>query len=136
MLVTTNSSNAAIRQLAQSINSSIQSASVDSASIFARAAASVKTVGKEQVAGVDTTHYAVVVDPTKLPATLPGKSALNTAGIKSIPVDIYVDDQGRPVQVTENLTVAGKKTSTKAMISRYNKPVTISAPPASQVQTG
>jgi hypothetical protein len=58
------------------------------------------------------------------------------AGITAIPVELYVDSAGRPVQITENLTVAGKKTTTSATISRYNQPVTISAPPASQVSTG
>jgi hypothetical protein len=136
VLVTATSSNATIRTLAQSIDSSLQSASVESASVFVNAAASVKRVGTETVDGVQATHYSVVVDPKKLPATLPGKSSLSAAGITSIPVEVYVDSQGRPVEITENLTIAGKSTTTKASVSRYNVPVTITAPPASQVQTG
>jgi hypothetical protein len=48
---------------------------------------------------------------------------------------MYVDSSGRPVQVTENFSVQGQTVSTKIGISNYNKPVSISAPPASQVGT-
>ncbi len=98
ILVSPTSSNATIRTLAQSINSSLQSASVQSATVFAKAASSVKRIGSATVGGVQTTHYAVTVDPQKLPADLPGKSTLTAAGITAIPVELYVDSSGRPVQ--------------------------------------
>jgi hypothetical protein len=136
VLVTENSTDPTIKQLASSIDSSLSSASLGSVGAFVTAASSVKLDGKQSVAGTPATHYSVVVDPSKLPSDYPGKSSLAQAGITSIPVELYVDDQGRPVQVTENLKVQGQSASTKITVSKYNQPVSISAPPASQVGTG
>ncbi len=86
--------------------------------------------------GVATTHYYVVVDVAKLPTSYAGRSALVQAGIATLPINLYLDSAGRPVQVTEQLTVSGKAVSTTAGVSKYNQPVTITAPPAGQVSTG
>lgn len=136
VLVNSNSSNPQLRALGQSIDSSLQSASVNSASIFVNAASSVRSLGASSVNGVATTRYAVTVNPQKFPSTVPGKSAIVAAGIKSIPLDLFVDSEGRPVRVITRIAVAGKTTASTATISRYNQPVSISAPPASQVSTG
>ena len=134
-LVSASSSNPTIKALAASLDSTQSSASAGSAGVLASAASSVKPVGSVTVGGVSTTHYAVVVDTTKLPDTYPGKSALVGAGVTSLPVELYVDGSGRPVQVTENLTASGQSVSTKITLTDYNKPVTITAPPADQVST-
>lgn len=135
LLISKTSTNPTARLLATSIESTLSSASLDSIGAFARAAGSVKLVGRESVGGVPATHYSFVVDLAKLPATYPGKSGLSAAGLKSIPVDLFVDDQNRPIQATEKLTVAKRAVSSKVTVTKYNQPVTISAPPASQVST-
>ncbi|WP_375502039.1 hypothetical protein [uncultured Jatrophihabitans sp.] len=132
VLVSTDSSDPTIRGLAQSLQSS-QSTAVDSAGIFAQAAQSITNRGSTTVNGIKTTHYYVVVGVAKLPTNYAGRSALVQAGISTLPIDLYVDSAGRPVQVTEQLTVAGKAVSTSFGVTRYNQPVTITAPPASQV---
>jgi hypothetical protein len=46
-----------------------------------------------------------------------------------------VDGKGRPVKVTENLTVQGQTVDTTVTIGDFDAPVTITAPPADQVAT-
>ncbi|WP_375493046.1 hypothetical protein [uncultured Jatrophihabitans sp.] len=133
VLVSPNSTNPMLRGIAQSLDSALQSASAQSASVFAQAASSVRNLGKTTVGGQQVTHYAVVVDPKKLPASLPGRSTLAKVGVTSIPVDMYLDNQNRPVQISSHTTVLGKSTNSVATISRYDQPVAISAPPAGEV---
>jgi hypothetical protein len=121
--------------LASSISSIQNSASVGSTTVFAKAASSVTPNGSDTINGVRADHYSVVVDVKKLPDTYPGKGALVSAGLTTIPVELWVDSKGRPVQVTEKISVSGQEATTKVGISKYNVPVSISAPPASQVST-
>lgn len=133
LLVTPTSSNQIVRQLAGSLDSALSAASLDSVVIFVRAAKSIAAKGTEMINGAQTVHYSVVVDVAKLPGSLPGKSDLTKSGIDTLPLELYVDITGRPVQVTEEFTAQGQKVSTKSIVSDYNKPVTITAPPSDQV---
>lgn len=133
LVVTPDSSNQVIQQLASSLDTALSSASLGSVGTFTRAAKSVEGKGTANIGGVDTTHYKIIVDVAKLPADTPGKSELESNGLKEIPIDLYVDSQGRPVQISEELTLQGTSVSTKATVSDFNKPVTITAPPANQV---
>ena len=136
VLVTTGSSNPVVQQLASTMQQTLSSASISSYTTFITAAKSVKYDGQQAVGGVDTAHYTVVVDVTKLPDSLPGKDALIQSGLSDLPVELYVDAQGRSWQVTEDLSVQGQSVQTRFTITGYNVPVTITAPPADQVSTG
>jgi hypothetical protein len=136
LLVTSTSSNPAVQALAPSIQSARSSGSLSNYTAFAMAASSVTVVGPQTVGGTPTTHYHVVVDPTKLPDSNPGKSALVASGVTSVPVDLYLDAHGRPIEVDETIEISGQQTTSKISLSRYNQPVTITAPPADQVGTG
>jgi hypothetical protein len=131
----TTSTDPSLRQIATSITSAEQSASLDGYRSFAQAATSVKDLGSSQINGTSATKYSLVVDVSKLPASA-ATQALKTAGLTTLPVDLWLDDQGRPVQFVENLTVQGKPVATKVTITNFNAPVTITAPPANQITTG
>jgi hypothetical protein len=133
LLVSKSSSNQIVRQLAGSLDSALSAASLGSVSTFTHAAKSVQPKGTTTINGVQATHYSIVVDVAKLPASLPGKSELTQSGIGTLPIELWVDSAGRPVQLTEAFSVQGQKVATKATVSDYNKPVTITAPPADQV---
>ncbi len=135
VLVTGNSSDPTVRNLAKSLDSTQSSASAGNAGILAAASDSVKATVGQDVGGVRTTRYAIVVDTAKLPATYPGRAALVQAGVTRLPVDIYVDGSNHPVKVTERFTASGQAVSTTILVTGYNRPVTITAPPASQVST-
>jgi hypothetical protein len=135
ILVSPNSTNPTVKALAGSLDSALSSASLGSVGAFVTAAKSVVLKGTATVDGVQTSHYSIVVDIAKLPASLPGKDELSAGGLSTLPLELYIDDQGRPVQVTESLQVQGQSISTDVKVSDYNKPVSVTAPPASQVST-
>jgi hypothetical protein len=135
VLVTPNSRNATVRALAGTLDSALSSASIGSVGAFITAAKTVKLDGTETVDGINATHYSIVVDIAKLPADLPGKDALVKSGLTALPLELYIDDQGRPIRVNEDFKVGGQEVSSNVTVSNYNKPVTITAPPAGQVST-
>jgi hypothetical protein len=135
VLITSDSTNPTIQQLSTSISQTQESASIGSTTAFVTAAKSVENKGTEDVNGEPATHYSVVVDTTKLPADNTGKEALIQAGVTSLPVELYIDSQGRPVKLTENFSAQGQAISTEVDLSKYDQPVTIEAPPADQVGT-
>ncbi|MBV9650131.1 MAG: hypothetical protein JO296_08330 [Pseudonocardiales bacterium] len=135
VLVTRDSPNPAVRNMATSLEAVRKSASLDHFSTFASAAQSVQLVGKESLNGSPVTHYLVNVDVAKLPENTPGRQPLLGAGVTTLPIELYVDDQGRPVKATQDITVQGQRTSTVIAFSRFNAPVSISAPPSDQVST-
>ncbi len=135
VLVTANSSNPVVKSLSTSISSAQSAASLDAAGQFVAAAKSVKLIGPESVDGTTVNHYAIVVDVSKLSAAYPGREALNSAGLTTVPVDLWIDSAGRPAKVLTKFTVQGQTVSSQATLSRFNEPVHITAPPADQVST-
>jgi hypothetical protein len=135
---TVGSANPILKQLASSISSVQQSVSLSQYESLAQAAVSVEAVGTEQVNGTTATHYSLIVDVTKIHSeaiTEEMKKTLAAAGVTRIPIDIWLDEQGRPQKLTERITVQGQVTAFDFRLSRLNEPVTIAAPPASQVST-
>ena len=135
---TAGSTNPVLRQLASTLSSLEQSASLDQYGSMAQAASSLKTIGTEQVNGAVTTHYSLMVDVAKVHGaglTKVAKAVLARARITKIPVDVWVDSHNRPVKMSEKFTVQGQIVSTEATVGQFNQPVTITAPPASQVST-
>ncbi|HEU5267608.1 MAG TPA: hypothetical protein VFU35_12955, partial [Jatrophihabitans sp.] len=135
LLMTETSRNAQVRQLAKSINSSLTTASASGYAVFAQAADSLKLVGPTTVNGAPATHYSIVMNPAKLPPSYPSKQELVDSGIGTIPLELYIDDHGRPVEMDEHFTLNGQSVETKATFSDYNAPVFISAPPPTEVGT-
>ena len=133
VVIRSDSTNPTIQQLSTSIAQTQSSASIGATTAFVTAARSVTNKGSENVDGVETTHYSVDVDPSKLPADNPGKDALVQAGLSSLPIELYIDSQGRPIKVTEDFSVQGQDVSTEVSVSNYDQPVSIQAPPADQV---
>ena len=84
---------------------------------------------------MQTAHYAIVMNPSKLPPDYPNKQELVDSGVGNIPVELYIDGHGRPVEMREHFSVSGQTVDTKATFTRYDQPVAITAPPASEVGT-
>lgn len=93
---------------------------------FAEAAVDVTYAGTEKIDG-DTLHrYSLQLDPAKMGL---GKDARQAAP-KRVDYDAWFDDEGRIRQI---VTTMGKAGSTTVTYSDWGKPVTIEAPPASEV---
>lgn len=135
VLVSPTSSDAQIRALAQSLQSSTTAAPLETTGVFVSSARSLRDLGRVTVNGVRTTRYAIVIDPSKLPADFPQKATIVSSGTTSIPLDLYVDSQDRPVRVVEHVTVGATTVDSTFSQSNFNAPVTITAPPASEVST-
>jgi hypothetical protein len=105
-------------------------------------AGDLKYVGSEDVGGVSTRHLAGTVDLSKalgeLGATSSGGKTLTTLiqslGVKDSHIDLWVNAQNVPVKTYETYTSKLGAATTTQTITKINAPVTITAPPASDVQ--
>jgi hypothetical protein len=122
-----------LKQLSSSVTSAQQFGELDSFRQFVTAAKFVKLVGRETVDGQRTEHYSVVVDATKLESTVANSQLLAQAGLTTVPVELWLDEHGRPVRLTEDLAAQGQHISVLITLGKYDAPVTITAPPSSQV---
>jgi hypothetical protein len=99
-----------------------------------------KKVGGEAVKGVQTTHY---TGTYSIKDALPNMAAKDRATMQRAgfpdqwQFDVWIDGQQLPRKVVTK-TAPGSKTtmSTTSLIYDYNKPVSITAPPAGQVSEG
>jgi hypothetical protein len=130
--VTPDSSDPVVRQLASSLSSVADSGSLDQYTAFTEAA-TITGRRPDQVDGETVTHYTLDVDVTRLPGDLPGRQELMTAGLITLPVDLWVDSRGRPVKVSEKFTVQGQRVESTVTIGDFDEPVTVTAPAADQV---
>jgi hypothetical protein len=135
---TEESADPAMRQLAASVKTLRESASMSQYESLTESASLFRTVGVERLNGVAVTHYSLMVDVTKERGAAISdamRKSLKTLGISKIPVDIWVDGQGRTVRMAERFKVKGETVSIEVTMTRINRQVTIVAPPASQVST-
>jgi hypothetical protein len=100
--------------------------------------------------GSDThgTHYHATLDLSSLVAVLPkaqqasSSASLAKAGIKSVPLDVWVGPSGYVTRFVTSLNVKAQKSSPAASITLtlnihdYNHKVNITAPPAGQTADG
>ncbi|MFV2173846.1 DUF6612 family protein [Actinomadura sp. LOL_016] len=100
----------------------------------------VREVGKENVNGVETTHYAGTYQMADAVAELPAeqqeaaRKSIAESGIESMKFDVWVDGQQLPRKMTMSTPSSAAGAMTMSMTYRdYGKPVQIAAPPASQV---
>ncbi|MGO8870220.1 MAG: hypothetical protein ACLQPH_02260 [Acidimicrobiales bacterium] len=103
-------------------------------------------VGPATIRGVPTTEYRATVDLTKAAALKDARAQAALQRIESelhttsFPVQVWLDDQGRVAQMSYQITVpASSATSSATSVSitvgfyDFGTPVTVTAPPASQV---
>jgi hypothetical protein len=114
-----------------------------------RSSISVHKLGSTTVRGSSTTHYRVSVNATKAVKALLPKSqqaaqlkSLKTAGVTSVPLDVYVDGSGyvRRFQLNlKNLKTKGSPpTSITVSVDIYDvgTSIKVTAPPASKTADG
>jgi len=109
----------------------------------------VQKLGTEQVRGTSTTHYKGSIDVVKATAKTTGVAhdlvqALIKNGLKVLPFDAYVDDQGRlrkyvqVVMLPPTTKTGGKPIDSTTSIELYDfgTKLDVQAPPAAQVKDG
>jgi hypothetical protein len=138
ILASPTSKNPTLKSLAGSIASAQQSGAADAYGVFVLAARSAKKVGTEHIAGQPTTRYTVTVDLRKVHSpliTTQMRQVMAEAGISTIPLDLWLDDHGRPLKVVDVIAADGQRATNTVTLTKYNEPVTITAPPAADVVT-
>jgi hypothetical protein len=101
----------------------------------------VRKVGTETVAGTQTTHYQGTYSVQEALAKLGSEQRAKMqelvakTGLDKMEFDLWVDDQQLPRKMTVKSSAGAQvQTSSTTTYSGFNKPVSISAPPASQVK--
>lgn len=101
----------------------------------------VKAVGSETVRGVATTHYSGLVDVAKLVGSQSGldaatakavKAQLQSQGVTSDRVDVWVDGHGLLVKKVEKAAMSTGSFTSTAYYTDYGVNVTVAAPPAAE----
>lgn len=84
----------------------------------------VEEVGKEQVGGVRATHYRLTMDGAEL-KDLGGSTSI---GSGDLVYDCWVDDQGRMIKSSFDLSQGSTPMKMEATMSKFNEPVSVVAP--------
>jgi hypothetical protein len=93
-----------------------------------------RNLGTEHVGGVDATHYKVTIGVAAA-ARAGGADAsqIRRAGLpKTANVNVWIDARQRPVRISMSV---GSLAKVSLSFTRWGAPVTVTAPPASQVGT-
>ena len=95
----------------------------------------VDEVGRERVRGVQTTHYRFEIDPEKLesPSQQFSPADLAAAGIKTLPLDVWVGPDDLPRRIRMALGAAGSEIEIDMEMYDYGEPVDVEAPPENLV---
>jgi hypothetical protein len=99
---------------------------------------SVTEVGHADIDGVSTTEYQGQIDLTKSTtgSTIVSPQMALALGLQNVPVDVWVDNQGRARQVATSFTVIGLTVKAQEELGSFGTPVSVSAPPADEVADG
>lgn len=95
------------------------------------ASGSMTQVGSEKVGGVDTTHFSGNI-------SVPTEQGTAGAQSSSVPVDVWVDGQGRIARIQSTLSSGGGNVPISGKVTvdfhDYGKAVSIEAPPSGQIK--
>ncbi|ONI85980.1 hypothetical protein ALI144C_12855 [Actinosynnema sp. ALI-1.44] len=94
---------------------------------------------KTTLDGEEVTHYKITIDTAKMAqsaedqTTKDSAKQLSSAGVKSFPMEWWINSDNLPVKITSKITAQGQSVDLVATYKDWGKPVDIKAPPASQV---
>jgi hypothetical protein len=124
VVVSPTSKNEFVRGLASSLNISNAAASLPAIADVVATASSVQDKGGG--------HYALSVEPARSKGTTLG-ALLGDIGQESVPVDLYLDGTGRPTRIVISVKIGSSSFPVTINVSKFDAPVSISAPPADQI---
>lgn len=138
IVATPDSSDPIAAELAKTFPQALAQSSVKYYAIMLSAAHDLTVAGADTVDGVDTIHYKVTVDPQALLDKLPPDQTQQMqqavdAGVDAIPVEYWVDGQGRIVKFTDEVSAQGQTAHVEMRLNHYDEDITIDAPPANQI---
>lgn len=136
VLVSADSSNAVAKSLATSLSVADVTTSLSVVSGLVASANGLQDKGTASVDGVTTTHYVMTIDPGKGTGSAQLDGLLKSLGGSQIPVDLWLDDQSRPIRFTISISLGSTKLPVTVDVSRFDARLKITAPPAAEVSSG
>lgn len=139
VLLDPNSSNPQVKELYATYGAALKGSDLTQFLEFMIIAKDVTDLGAEDLNGVSTEKYSLVLDLTKLPTADVSeslKSSMGSAaalGITEVPCTFWLDDEGRIAQVEQILAVGGQTYTTLVQFSDYNVPLDLVAPDPADV---
>lgn len=138
VIATPDSSDPVVSTLASNVQATLSQSGMQQYLVLVAAGRDLSPVGPETVDGVACTHYKLTVDTQAAAKKLPGQQGEQMqraadAGVATIPLEIWIDSQGRAVRLTDKLTAQGTTASIELRLGHFNEPITIEAPPPDQV---
>jgi hypothetical protein len=121
------------------LNSSLNNANPAQAVQLLEKSSNLKDLGSATVSGVPTTHLSGTVDVAKAYTSLSGpakaqyQTMVQQLGLKDEHIDLYVNSQEIPIKVVQSFTAKTGATTVTVLLSKLNQPISVTAPPASQV---
>lgn len=104
-----------------------------------KAAGTINKQSKETLDGEEVTYYDITIDTAKMAAnatdqtTKDSAKQLGQAGVKSFPMEWWINSDNLPVKIATKISAAGQNVTVTATYKDWGKPVTVEAPPASQI---
>lgn len=130
--VSPDSSNQYVRGVAAALGVASAAGSIPAVAGVVDSAASAKDTGTATTDGVPTHGYLIDVVPAQAPEG-PLGSLLRQLGQETVPIKVNLDEHGRPVRITVEVRLGGLNAEVTIAVSRFDRPVHIVAPPASEV---
>lgn len=99
-----------------------------------REVADVEELGTQEIDGIATTHYRATLDPAKLAAAFGPLTSLGAGaslGTGTMPVNLWVDGEGRVVRVTQTLDLKAADAGTITWtldLREFGEPLELTAP--------
>ena len=141
VLASASSSDRIVAQLAESLPATLSQSGVYYYTVMVSSARDLKVIGPDSVDGVQSVHYHLTVDPRVMLEKLPEdqqqqvQQALD-AGVDAIPIDLWVDAQGRSIKLTDSVTAQGQTANIDLRMNHFDEAPAIHAPPADQIDQG
>ena len=135
VVVSATSGNAIAKALATSAGVADITGSLSVIPGLVAGASALQDKGKDVVDGVSAEHYTMKIDPTKPSGSAGIDSLLHALGSTPVTVEVWVDAQTRPVKLVIDIALGSAAFLVSVSITKFDAPVTVTAPPAAQVST-
>jgi hypothetical protein len=135
LLVSADSGNAFAKELAATLSLMNAATSLTAVTVFVATAQTFQDKGSDPVNGQPATHYALTVDPSKGSPDPDLAQLLQLLGRTPLPVDVWVDAKNRPVKFSVAVSLGGQKVAITALVSKFDAPLHVTAPPSADVAT-
>ncbi|HEU5006616.1 MAG TPA: hypothetical protein VFT67_06575 [Jatrophihabitantaceae bacterium] len=127
------STNPMINSLTSGLNIAAMASSLEVVTALMRGSTGLQDKGADSVDGVSATHYVMLLDPAKKTGNAQLDGLLSSLGGSAIPLEFWLDSSDRPVKFVIHASFAGTSFPVTVQAGKFDAPLSITAPPASQV---